>query len=140
MVNHLYFNSERTGIKEQNQHSRQINCDNLCKCENVTQDLSGMAIVVGGGILFSQIYSFLLSQTFFSERHCTISPLHAKTHTHKHTHSLSFLSLFSLFLSFSLSLCSHTTVIQSELVEIHMHAFQKGWGVTGEGGRREGGW
>lgn len=23
-------------------------------------------------------------------------------------------------------LCSHATVIQSELVEIHMHAFQKG--------------
>lgn len=28
------------------------------------------------------------------------------------------------------SLCSHATVIQSELVEIHMHAFQK----------EEGGW
>lgn len=39
------------------------------------------------------------------------------------------------------SLCSHATVIQSELVEIHMHAFQKeeGWGSgdgRGRGGRR----
>ena len=41
------------------------------------------------------------------ERHCTISPD---------------------------SLCSHAAVIQSELVEIHMHAFQK---EGGEGGGEE---
>lgn len=36
------------------------------------------------------------------------------------------------------SLCSHATVIQSELVEIHMHAFQKeeGWG-GGRGWKRK---
>lgn len=33
-------------------------------------------------------------------------------------------------------LCSHANVIQSELVEIHMHAFQKGVGGGGGGGGR----
>lgn len=36
-----------------------------------------------------------------------------------------------------MTLCSHATVIQSELMEIHMHAIQKGWGVGREGVKEE---
>lgn len=112
------FKSKENNIQRQIHHDSPSGCYERLKWYEISF-FGGVvaAVVVGGFTFFTNLQSSSSSKPFFFLK--GTAPLARNTHT---------LCLFSLFLSLSPSLCSHATVIQSELVEIHMHAFQKGWG------------